>query len=332
MPGGQEVHDDIFSWIEEVARDGDPFDAFTQLARRFGQEKRYRELFDARLMQKRLELRLPLVSQQAIGDVPADLQEAYQQGYVEAAREVGRLLLADGQIPRAWPYLRAIGDTQSMADAIQRFEARDVQSPEDQELLASTIQIAFQEGVHPQKGFELILEHYGLCRAITSLSAYPQPQGREESLRLVLRTLHREIVDNLKRAIADVEGNTPVSEAIPDLLAGRDWLFENNAQYTDSSHLAAALRFCRDVEDRATLELAAQIAEYGRHLGPMFQYVEDPPFEQVYDDHLIFLTALLGRDVDRAVAHFEQKAADAQPGFYGIQSAEVLVQLLVRLK
>jgi hypothetical protein len=324
--------DDIFSWIDGAARGADPAQAFNEIAQRFRQEKRYRELFDARLMHKRLELGLPLISQQAIGDVPPELQERYQQGYVEAAREVGRLLLADGHIARAWPYLRAVGETRSVAEALDTFEAPAPDTPESQETLAAAIQIAYQEGVHPRRGFELILEHYGLCRAITALSAYPQRDGRDEALTLMLRTLHREIVDNLKRAIADVEGNRPASDVIRDLVSGRDWLFENNAQYTDSSHLVAALRFSRDLRDADTLQLAVEIADYGRHLGPMFQYVDDPPFEQVYEDHVIYLTALLGTDVDQAVAHFQRKAEDAQATYYGIQAAEVLVHLLVRLK
>jgi tetratricopeptide (TPR) repeat protein len=307
-------------------------EAFERVAERFRQEKHYRELFDARLMQKRFELGLPLVSQQAIGDVPANLQQAYQQAYVQAAREVGELLLADGNIPRAWPYFRAIGDTRPVSEALQSFNVPRLDTPEAQEMLGSAVQIAFQEGVNPRKGFELILEHYGLCRAITMFSAYPASEGRDDALRLVLRTLHREIAENLKRAIAEAEGSAPATDSIPTLIAGRPWLFENNAQYTDSSHLAAALRFSRDLEDSDTLKLALEIADYGVHLGPMFQYVEDPPFEQVYEDHGIYLRALLGQDADRAVAHFQRKAGDCQSSHYGIRAAEVLVQLLVRLQ
>ncbi len=48
-------------------------------------------------MRKRLELGLPLVSTAGIGDVPKDLQQAYQDAYVHAAREVGELMLAERQ-------------------------------------------------------------------------------------------------------------------------------------------------------------------------------------------------------------------------------------------
>ena len=322
----------IFSWIDEVVQNSGAAEAFARMAERFRQEKHYRELFDARLMQKRFELGLPLVSQPAIGDLPDDVQQSYQKAYVQAAREVGELLLADGNIPRAWPYFRAVGDTKPVTDALHSFKAPPPDTPDAQEALGSTIQIAFQEGLNPQKGFELILEHYGLCRAITMFSAYPQREGREASLQLLIRTLHAEVLGNLKSAISDAEGSLPQGQSIADLIAGRDWLFDNNAQYTDSSHLAAVLRLSQELADPETLRLAVDIADYGAHLGPMFQYLDDPPFERVYEDHGIYLRALLGEDIDRAVRHFEEKAAASDPEQYGNRAAEALVQLLVRLR
>ena len=122
--------------------------------------------------------------------------------------------------------------------------------PKRKNLLGSTIQLAFQEGVNPRKGFELILQHYGMCRAITMFSAYPQQDGRDESLRLLVRSLHGELVSNLKRAISAVEGKLPEGDSIPALIAGRDWLFENNAQHTDSSHIVALLKLSGELEDQ----------------------------------------------------------------------------------
>ncbi len=146
---------------------------------RFRRDKQYRRLFDARLMQKRLELGLPLVSAAGIGDVPKELQQAYQDASVHAAREVGELILADRDIPQAWPYFRAIGDTGPIVQALDTFDVADADTPESQEALGAAIHIAFQEGVHPRKGFELILKHYGLCRAITMFGAYPERDGRQ---------------------------------------------------------------------------------------------------------------------------------------------------------
>jgi hypothetical protein len=331
MQADRTSEETIFPWIEQVLQSRNAGAAFEQLVERFRRDKQYRELFDARLMQKRLELGLPLVSTPTIGDVPKDLQQAYQDGSVQAAREVGELLLADRNIPQAWPYFRAIGDTGPIVRALDAFDVPEAATPEAQEALGSAIQLAFHEGLHPRKGFELILRHHGLCRAITMFSAYPQRDGRSESLRLLVRSLHGQIVENLNQAIADVEGARPESHSIAALIEGRDWLFENNAQHTDSSHLGPVLKLSAELDDKEALKLAVEIADYGSRLGPMFQYSDDPPFERVYEDRGMYLRALLGEDVDRAVKYFHEKAARSDADRFGSGPAEVLVGLLVRL-
>jgi hypothetical protein len=320
-----------FSWIDEALQQGDAGAAFEQLAERFRRHKEYRSLLEVRLMQARFELGLPLVSTSRIGDMPKARQEAYQSAYVRAAREVGELMLADGNIPQAWPYFRAIGDTGPIARALDTFEATDPNTPESHEALGATIQIAFHEAVHPRKGFELILRHYGLCRAITMFGGYPDREGRQDSLRLLVRSLHDQLVDNLTRAIAEVEGARPESRSVTALITGRDWLFANQAQHTDSSHIAPVLKFSAELDDIETLKLAVELADYASHLDPLFQFADEPPFENTYTDHGIYLKALAGEDVDLAVTHFEDKAAHADPDRDGTRPAEVLVELLLRL-
>jgi hypothetical protein len=322
----------IYSWIEQALQNGDAAAAVDALAQRFRRDKQYRRLFDTRLMQKRLELGLPLVSKPGIGDVPKELQQAYQDASVDAAREVGELILADRNIPQAWPYFRAIGDRQPIIQALDAFNVPDPDTVESQEALGSTIQIAFQEGVHPRKGFELILKHYGLCRAITMFSGYPEGEGRIDSLRLLVRSLHGQLVENLRCAISDVEGTLPESQSVAALIEGRDWLFEHNAQYTDSSHIAPVLELSAELNDKETLTLAVEIAAYASRLGEMFQYSDDPPFEHAYEDRLVYLKALVGEDVERAVGHFGEKAARSDPDRDGYRPAEVLVELLIRLE
>jgi hypothetical protein len=290
----------IFSWIDEALQHGDAGAAFEQLAERFRREKDYRSLLDVRLMQARFELGLPLVSTSRIGDMPKAQQDHYQQSYVRAAREVGELMLADGKIAQAWPYFRAVGDTAPIVRALDTFETSDPKSPESHEALGATIQVAFHEGVHPRKGFELILKHHGLCRAITMFSGYPDREGRQESLHLLVRSLH-------------------------------DQIFANSGQYTDTSHIAPVLKYAAEVDDPATLRLAVEMADYGTRLDPMFQYADEPPFENTYTDLGIYLRALAGEDVERGVKHFEDKAAHADPDRDGSRPAEVLVKLLIRL-
>lgn len=322
---------DLFSWIDEARRTGGADRTLEELVDRFKRDKQYGSVFNARLMKSRLDLGLPLTSHRAIADVPAHLQQRYQDAYLDAAREVGQLLLADGNIAGAWPYFRAVGNVKPVAQALETFNVDRAGSADDDEHFGQVIQIAFYEGVNPQKGFELALQHYGICRAITMFSAYPSKSGRDESLRLLVRTLHAEIVENLKRTISAVEGTTPETDSIAQLLEGRAWLFDNNAQYTDSSHLAGLLRFTVDLEDETALRQAIEIAHYGSRLSPMFQYNDNPPFDRAYEDRGIYLRALIGKDVEHAIAHFEAKAASCDPEFDGTRPAEVLVELLCRL-
>jgi len=79
------------------------------------------------------------------------------------------------------------------------------------------------------------------------------------------------------------------------------------------------------------LRLALEMAEYGRKLSPMFEYRVDPPFQNVYADHAIYLRALVGEDVDAAIEHFRRRAAESDPEQVGTAPAQVLVTLLVRL-
>jgi hypothetical protein len=332
MSGEPTFKETIFSWIEHAVQNGDAGAALEQLAQRFRRDKQYRKLLEARLMQKRWELGLPLVSAADIGDVPDALQPAYQDAYVRAAREVGELLLADRNIPHAWPYFRAIGDTEPIVRALDALDVPDPDTPESQETLGSTIHIAFQEGLHPRKGFELILRHHGLCRAITMFAAYPRGEGRSESLRLLVRSLHGELLTNLRRAISDVEGKSPESHSVAALIEGRGWLFDNTSQYTDSSHIAPVLALSAELDDKETLRLAVEIADYASRLDAMFQYSDDPPFDRAYDDRRIYLKALLGEDVDLAIRHFDEKARASDADRDGYRPAEVLVELLIRLE
>jgi hypothetical protein len=314
---------DTFELLEQARQAGGAAGGFDFLIQRFRKEKNYPSLFEARLMQKRLELGLDPIQSGSLDDVPAEVRPVYERAFIEAAREVGALFLADGDVARAWPYYRAIGEPAPVAAAIEQITAG-----EDME---SVIAIAFQERVNPRKGFELILAQYGTCRAITCFGQFPGPAGLKESLHLLVTTLYHELATSLRSAIERQEGQAPVTHRVAELMEGRDWLFENNSYYVDSSHLISVLRFSLDLEDPAMLRLALELADYGRRLSPMFEFKVDPPFQNVYTDHAIYLRALLGEDVDAAVAHFRQKVLDSDPEQVGTAPAQVLVTLLVRL-
>jgi hypothetical protein len=316
--------DNAFDLIDQTLAAGGPDAAFEFLVKKVLEDKNYPLLFEVRLLKKRHELGLPLIQIDDSAAMPPDTRREYDKAFMDAAREVGALFLADGNIPRAWPYFRAIGETAPVAAAIEKFDSQEGAEP--------IIEIAFMERVNPYKGFQLILSNYGICRAITTFGQFPSREGRDESLRLLVRTLHAELVESMKRVIARNEGEAPDTNDVPALMAGRDWLFEGNSYYVDTSHLTAVVRFALDLTDRETLGLAVELAEYGSHLGSMFQERSDPPFDNFYVDHAVFLRALKGEDVDAAVAHFRQKVAASDPAETGSAPAQILVGLLARLE
>lgn len=316
--------EDAFDLVEQSLRSGGSEAAFDFLVNTFREQRNYPLLFEARLMKKRHELNLPLIQVESLDDVSNETRRAYDEGLIEAAREVGGLFLAEGDILRAWPYFRAIGEVGPVAAAIERIEPGEGIEP--------IIEIAFLEGVHPQKGFELILAHHGICRAISSFEQYPGRKGREGVLGVLVRSLHRELIASLKRAISRAEGQAPETESVPQLIENREWLFGEYDYYVDTSHLVSVLRFSLESNDRETLALALELTEYGKRLSSQFQYRSDPPFENFYDDHAVYLRAILGQDIDGAIAHFCHKLADIDPNEGDGSAAQVVVGFLARLE
>ena len=61
--------------------------------------------------------------------------------------------------------------------------------------------------------------------------------------------------------------------------------------------------------DPETIALAVELTDYGRNLSERHRYEGEPPFERLYEDHAVYLRALLGQDVEAAIAHFRAKLA-----------------------
>ena len=316
--------EDDFDRAEQALQAGGAEAALQFLSDKFRNEKNYAALFETRLMRKRRELGLPLLQMGSLDDIPEDKRPGYEKEFIEAARETGNLFLGDGDIPRGYSYLRAIGDLQPVFNAIDRLTMDDVND--------AVLEIALHERVHPRKGFELVMASHGICRAITVFGQYPGTQGREDCLHLLITKLHTDLMASLRRTIQEAEGTAPEGQSIPELIVGRDWLFEGMSYYVDTSHLVSILGFSLELTDPAMLRMAIELCEYGRKLSPMFHYRGDPPFEDIYADHAVFLKALLGEDVEAGIAHFVKKVEDSDPEEIGTGPAQILIVLLGRLK
>jgi hypothetical protein len=316
------VSDPVFELIEAAVATGGPAAAFDLLAGKFLAEQKYPQLFETRLMQKRLELGLPLIQLGVIEDLPEPTRIRYEDGVRQAAREAGTLFLSDGDIPHAWPYFRAIGEHEPVAEALSKWDSGGE--------IDALIEIALGQRVHPRKGLELVIAKHGICRAITYFEQSPDLEQREACWKLLVQTLHAEVVANLKHSIASREGQAPATNSIPGLMDGRDWLFGQFDTYADTAHVINVIRFSVDFEDREAIALAVELCDYGAHLSAEFKMRGEPPFNDIYRDYGIYLRALAGEDLDHAAEHFHAKIAGQDDPMRVIRAAQILISLLVR--
>jgi hypothetical protein len=323
------MHEQLCDELEQTLNAEGPDAAVGRLCESLRERKDCANLFYALLLRKRQALGVSPVPGGASQDLPASVHGPYEEAIREACRTVGGLYLGEGDVARAWPYFRMLGETEPVARALENVAL--VEGEDCQPL----VEIAYHQGVHPRKGFDLILDRYGICSAITTLGGAHEapfgPEVRQYCIERLVRALHRELRERLAADIAQHEGTAPQAAGIPELIAGRDWLFEDEFSYhIDVSHLGSVVQMAVHLPPGPELELARELCAYGQRLSPRFRYAADPPFEDQYRDYGLFLSALAGEDVAAALDHFRAKAEQADPEEAGTYPAEVLVNLLLR--
>jgi hypothetical protein len=127
------------------------------------------------------------------------------------------------------------------------------------------------------------------------------------------------------------EGNAPVEQTIAALMAGRDWLFEDEFSHIDVSHLASIVQMSIALSPCPELQMARELCDYGRRQKPRYRYPGDPPFENQYEDYAVYLAILAGDRVEEGLAHFRGKVENNDLSQIGTFPAAVLVNLYVRL-
>ena len=313
-----------FKSLRKVWKEGGSEAGFEQLFAGLQSERNYPALFEARLMKKRHELGLPLILNGPPAGLSDEQRRDYEAAQIAAARETGELFLADGNIGRAWPYFRALGEAGPVREALE-----EADPPEEE--ADALIDIAFGQGVHPRRGFEWILERQGTCRAITNFGHYPDPDSKQECGALLLDHLYKELLANMKRAVEQVAGKPCELQTITEVIDGREWLFEGGNYYLDSSHVSSVVQMSLDWDDPAMLRKVLELTEYGRRLNEMYRFKGDPPFDNVYEDVAVWQRAMLGEGKDEAVAHFRAKLTP-EPDPWGDATGQALVRLLLQLE
>ena len=156
-----------FDRLESQFAKGGPAAAVEVLIAELRQAGDFNSLFYALLMKKRLELGVsPVPEPLSSADLPPHTHEPYEQAIREAGRRVGGLFLEKGELSKAWGFFRMLGEPDPVREALEKFAAAA-----GRRHLPENIEIAWQGGVLPKKGFDLILDRHGVCSAITTVSS-----------------------------------------------------------------------------------------------------------------------------------------------------------------
>lgn len=316
-----------FEEIEAAMQAGGTAAALTALIDKLRAERRPHELFDALSMQARHKLGLPLVMRQDLESVPEPQRSQLEESSLAVCREVGRMLLEEGKFREAWMYLRPTGETAAIRQAMESQEPNE-------ELIDELIDVALNEAVHPGFGYQLVLDHYGTCNAITSFESSMYGKRKEDQqlvAGLLIEHLHAELLENLKSDVEAREGRPPTEDRIEAIVSSRGDLFQQFGSHIDVSHLQSTVRFARIVENKRQLALAFDLTEYGRRLHEDLQQPGEEPFVEFFAAHGLFFAAQLGEHVDRAIAHFRDRAENVDAHTQGCTSIEVYLALLARL-
>jgi hypothetical protein len=319
---------DTFSSLEASLAASGAAAALDQLAARLREEKKYHELFEALKMKVRHSLGLPLLPIESNSDeLPEATRDKLEDGLVDACRQVGELLLKEGKVREGWMYLRPVGDKAAAADLIAAI-------PSDDDNAEELIEVLLHEGVDTGRGFALLLERNGTCNSITTFDQLMHQRTRKErqaAASALLNRLYTDLIGNVKADIARQSGEQPQETTLRALVADRDWLFADGQYHIDTTHLASVVRMARVLDDPAQLRMALDLTHYGRHLTQQLQYQGDEPFADQYPSNALYYQALLGENVDEALAYFENKARLLDPQYSGTAGLETYLELLSRM-
>src|SRR5262249_34500090 len=141
-----------------------PDAAIDRLCKTLRDAKDYAKLFYAMLMRKRVAMGVSPIPTAGATELTPAQQEEYEDAIPFSCPGVGGQALAEGNIPYAFNFFRMIGELQPVREAIEKYEP----GPDDD--VQPVIDVAYQQAVHPKKGFDLVLDRYGICSAITTAS------------------------------------------------------------------------------------------------------------------------------------------------------------------
>ena len=327
------MSEQVFKQLETLAAESGVEAALDFLADHFRESGDFFQLFEALKMKVRHQSGLPILYSAQPDDMPEETQRALEDGLLDACREVGTRLVESGKLREGWMYIQPLADRELSKKLIREFPVTD-------DALDDLIEVTIAGGADPEYGYSLLLERYGTCNAITAYDTQILQLDIKTQRRLaglLVHHLYSELTDNVRRhlqQVAEEKGDAIAPEladaGLSELITDRRWVFANGGHHIDTTHLASAVRIGRIVDDETTLQLLLELTEYGNQLAPDFHYEGSSPFEKTYPDHMQFYSGLLGKNLERATRHFEQKAKSASTDNDRFMAFHVLVDFLSR--
>ncbi len=320
----KQLFDDLHSTLKTEG----PDQAIDKLCKNLREQKDYENLFYALLLKKRQELGVSPIPTSSAMELPKEVHAEYEDAIRVAARTVGNLFLKEKDIRRAFDFLNMIGEIDPVNKAIEEY------SPDEEEDIEPIVGLAFYQGLNPEKGFDLILSHYGICSAITTIGSGEMPippDSRDYCIKQVIRALYQELQERLIAEIQREEGKAPPPDTpVKELIQGRFYLFGEDYFHVDISHLGAVVQYSTVLKPCEELSLARELCEYGNRLSDKVKYGSEPPFENQYEDYGIYLATLAGENVEEGITHFLNRLESYNPDEIGTYPAEIIVNLLVQ--
>jgi hypothetical protein len=318
----------VFDRLRAQLAAGGPAAAVDALIDELRSAKDYTNLFYALLMKKRIELGVSPFPTGPSAELPPHTHETYEQAIREAGRHVGGLFLKRGDLPKAWNFFRMLGEVEPVRAALEQYQ------PQPDDDIYPLIEIAWQGGVLPKKGFDMILDRHGICSAITTVSSSDlnsNPDLRDYCISRLVHAIHDQLVERVR---ADLQGRgvtAPEKASLKQMIEGHPELFGEDAYHIDTSHLSSVCQMSLDLPAGPENALARDLCEYGKRLSPMIRGGGgDAPFEDGYEDFLAFLNVIAGVDVEAGLHRFKKKAErEAEEG--ATYAAQVYVNLLLRI-
>ncbi len=318
----------VFRNARELYRQGD-LDKFLDLiANQLRQANQYPELFEILKSRVRWEMGLALDFQNDADTLTESQQRELEDRLLATCLEIGKLLVESGNISDGWRYLQPIIDRQQVKNVVESVAV-------DQNNVDDVIEVALCQWAAPEFGFNLLLKHQGTCNGITFFDtqiAFQDKNTRAALAGQLTDHVYQELTANLMAIISDAEAAIPKKRSLAELIADRDWLFENCGHHLDVTHLTAVVRIARNCQSPKTIGQAAELCLYGNRLDSQLVYESEPPFENSYQDSLAYFRSLLNPSSDSGIEHFEKKLSQYSDPESLAGCIEVLVGLCIQTR